>query len=52
MIQDPMRRNALLAALIVAAAALLWLSRELHAAFIASLDLSKALIEQSRHSGC
>lgn len=46
MIQNPVRRNALFAALIVAAAALLWLSGELHAAFIESLELSKALIEQ------
>lgn len=45
MIQDPLQRHALLAALIVAVVALLWLSATLQAAFIEALALSKGFID-------
>ena len=47
MIQDPLRRHALLVAVIVAVVAILWLSASLQAAFIEALRLSEDYI--SRH---
>lgn len=47
MIQDPIRRHAVLAATIVAAVALLWLSATLQAAFLDALRFSSDLV--SRH---
>jgi len=46
-IQDPVRRHALLVAVIVGAVALLWLSASLQAAFIEALQLTKDYI--ARH---
>jgi uncharacterized membrane protein YdjX (TVP38/TMEM64 family) len=46
-IQDPVRRHALLIATIVAAVALLWLSASLQSAFLEALQLSKEYL--ARH---
>jgi uncharacterized membrane protein YdjX (TVP38/TMEM64 family) len=45
-IQDPLRRHALLVAVIVAMVALVWLSASLQAAFLEALQLSKGLIDR------
>lgn len=45
MIQNPVRRHALLVAVIAATVTVLWLSATLQAAFIEALKLSKAFIE-------
>ncbi|MBS3911569.1 MAG: hypothetical protein KGZ70_07025 [Hydrogenophaga sp.] len=45
MIQNPVRRQVLLAAVIIALAALLWASASLHATFIDALQFSKDYVE-------
>lgn len=46
MIHDPLRRQVLFVALIVAGAALLWASAALQTALLDALQLSKALVQQ------
>lgn len=46
MIQDPMRRHALLAVLITAAVAVLWLSAALQVAFLEALQFGKGFIDE------
>ncbi len=46
MIQDPVRRHALLFAVIFAVVALLWLSASLQAAFVDALEFSREFVER------